>query len=235
MPGKPTIPRACERCGTPFLTWPYKLREGKGRFCSQSCGAHVSHPRVATPTADLFWPRTQKTDSCWLTTGGHHRFGYGLMGVYVDGVGWRTIGMHVVAWWLATGRWPAKGEMVCHDCPGGDNPACVRNDTPGVYEADGRIFHRVGHLWLGDQAANMADKVAKGRQPRGATHGMFGKPNLSARGERSYRTRLTPDDVRFIRAQRANGTPLKTLADQYGVTVQSINLIVKRKNWAHVV
>jgi len=73
------------------------------------------------------------------------------------------ITMSKAAWFLATGHWPTRWEYVCHDCPDGDNPACVRNDTIGVYTVEGVAYERRGHLWLGTPAANQADMRLKGR------------------------------------------------------------------------
>jgi ribosomal protein L32 len=41
--GAPTIPRTCKRCGTAFLTWRYKLEQGRGNYCSAAC--FLSRPR----------------------------------------------------------------------------------------------------------------------------------------------------------------------------------------------
>lgn len=51
------------------------------------------------------------------------------------------------------------------------------------------------------------------------------------RGEAHYRAKLTADDVRKIRASRES---MSALARQYGVSVNSIEAIVKRRSWAHV-
>src|SRR5262245_31652536 len=55
-----------------------------------------------------------------------------------------------VVWEEKRGPIP-EGAHVLHKC---DNPGCIN----------------VAHLFLGDQAANMADKAAKGRQSRGRRH-----------------------------------------------------------------
>ena len=37
LSSNPSAPSNCAVCGTAFLTWPYLLREGYGRFCSKDC------------------------------------------------------------------------------------------------------------------------------------------------------------------------------------------------------
>lgn len=41
MPQKRTIPRACEQCGRDFLARLQDCRDGKARFCSQSCATQA--------------------------------------------------------------------------------------------------------------------------------------------------------------------------------------------------
>ena len=58
---------------------------------------------------------------------------------------------HRLSWEFANGPIP-QGLEVCHNCPGGDNPHCVRPD----------------HLFLGTQAENTHDMVKKGGSSKGA-------------------------------------------------------------------
>lgn len=90
---------------------------------------------------------------------------------------------------------------VCHSC---DNPPCCNPS----------------HLWLGTPKDNHADMIAKGRQRYNA-----------ARGEKCSKSKLTRNDVLYIRASTA---PHKALGRQFGVSGTAIAHIRKRKNWAHV-
>ena len=84
-----------------------------------------------------FWEKVLKTESCWIWVG-CKQSGYG----FIFGVG----GAHRAAWKLLRGEIP-DGMEVLHNCPGGDNPACVNP----------------AHLWLGTHADNMRDMKEKGR------------------------------------------------------------------------
>jgi len=126
----------------------------------------------------------QKT-GCIEFTGTKHPFGYGAM--KVDGV---PTGAHRVAWALAFGPIP-EGKHVCHRC---DNPPCV---TPE-------------HLFLGTNADNIRDKVAKGRQ-RGP-----------GRGEQHHNAKISDADAEAIRAS----TKLqKELAVEYGISQSMVSRI----------
>jgi hypothetical protein len=78
-------------------------------------------------------------DGCWEWEGELNRKGYG---VFRYGKNGRT-GAHRASWFFHHGPIP-DAAWVLHRC---DNPRCVNPD----------------HLFLGDNAANVADKVAKGR------------------------------------------------------------------------
>lgn len=107
---------------------------------------------------------------------------------------------HRYVWALANGPIP-KGMQVLHRC---DNRMCVN----------------VEHLFLGDNAANVADKVAKGRQSRLA-------------GEKHPLARLKEADVLRIRSLHGVKTQ-RALAAEYGVSCAAINSIQQRKLWRHV-
>lgn len=118
-----------------------------------------------------------------------------------DGYGWfnlngRKVRAHVAVLILSGAEIP-EGQETCHTC---DVPMCVE----------------LTHLFPCTHAANMADKVAKGRQMRGAAH---------------HLTHLTDEDVRFI---RSSPQPLLPLARRYGVSLDTISRIRRRMTWKHV-
>ena len=86
----------------------------------------------------------------------------------------RDVGTHRLAWEFEHGNIP-DGLLVLHRC---DNPPCVA----------------VGHLFLGTNADNMADRNAKGRQARGDTSGARLHPERWARGD-AYHARLHPENL----------------------------------------
>lgn len=53
-------------------------------------------------------------------------------------------------------------------------------------------------------------------------------------GERNGFSKLTDAKVKLIREKREGGATQKQLAQEYGVTVSTINLVCRRKRWAHV-
>ncbi len=90
---------------------------------------------------ERFWSRVAKMESgCWIWQGSKTPKGHGSM--WLNG---RTRGAHRISWEIANGPIPA-GLLVCHDCPGGDNPSCVNP----------------AHLFLGTEQDNARDAMAKG-------------------------------------------------------------------------
>ena len=120
--------------------------------------------------------------------------GYGL--VSDNG---KSRGAHRVAWERANGKIPA-GLSVLHAC---DNRLCVN----------------VEHLFLGTQADNMADKIAKGRHAFGA---------------RTRTNKLTDGDIPVIRARLALGETLSAIARDYDVQYGAIGDIRDGVTWRHV-
>lgn len=136
---------SCLSCGKKFFAASSRIKSGHGKYCSKLCrsaGDSKFNPA-------RFWKRVDKSGDCWLWTGDHSRYGYGL---YRNAAGQKT-GAHRVSWELHNGTIP-DGLFVCHNCPGGDNPLCVNP----------------AHLFLGTNADNMADCVQKGRTRIGERH-----------------------------------------------------------------
>lgn len=80
--------------------------------------------------------------NCWEFQGAKTNDGYGQ--IKIDGINHRA---HRLAYSLYVGEIP-EGMLVCHRC---DNPPCCNPD----------------HLFLGSDADNTSDKVAKERVPKG--------------------------------------------------------------------
>ncbi len=203
-----------------FCSTVFVSPEPRRRFCSRQCSDKGRYPSLI----ERFWARVNKTDTCWLWMGSAVEDGYGVLGYRGKQV--RT---HRLSWELANGPIPA-GLSVLHRC---DTPACVNPD----------------HLFVGTTQDNITDKVAKGRQakgdshgsrlhpesrPRGDTHYMRRSSEAPMRGERNGSAKLTAAEVRAIREESARGESRASLGRQYAVSPLTISLIARRKTWVHV-
>jgi len=153
-------------------------------------------------TAARFWAKVDKNGPtvshvdglgpCWLWTASRCR-GYGQM--RVDG---RTRRAHRVGWAIHNGPVLA-GMFVCHRC---DTRACVNP----------------AHLFLGTQADNIRDCVAKGRFVRNPAP-----------------PKLTDVNVLEIRTLYAmGGISYMGLSKRFGVAKGTISDIISRQTWAYV-
>lgn len=74
------------------------------------------------------------------------------------------------------------------------------------------------HLFLGTHRENNLDRDRKGRQ------------NI-LKGEHAYKTKLTTEQVLFI---RSSGLPHKMMAEMLGVHGSNIRAILDRRSWKHL-
>lgn len=156
----------------------------------------------------------QSNNTCWEWSGYRMPSGYGQCGTGVRG-GHEYAHRH--AWVQASGKPIPEGLGVYHTC---DNRPCVRNDDEGTYEVDGVAFPRWGHLWIGTDADNVADKVAKGRH---------------LKGEQITNAKLTEQKVREIR-QRYTGQrgEVTAMAREFHVHRITLRDIVFGITWRHL-
>lgn len=149
---------------------------------------------ATSPAEWLAARRVPGAGGCLLWTGCLNRYGYGQISV-----GGKKTLAHRLAWLTENGPVPA-GLHVLHRC---DVPACINP----------------AHLFLGTNADNMADKVAKGR---------------SSSGERHGRAKLTDAAVRSIRVRLAASETCASIARDFGVSRETISDIKTGRAWSHV-
>lgn len=145
--GRRGVRRSCLQCQGDFAAERHWLRKGQAKYCSPDCYQKSTR---SLSVEDNFWQHIQKTDTCWIWTGTIGKSGHGY--VISRRLAKRT-GAHRISWELHNGPIP-EGLCVCHNCPGGDNPACCNP----------------AHLFLGTQADNMVDAKNKKRIRSGSRH-----------------------------------------------------------------
>lgn len=155
--------------------------------------------KESKPLSHRFWMRVPmlSLSVCWPCRGYKDKDGYGRIS---EGSRSKWLKAHRISWELFCGPIPL-GLQVLHEC---DNRPCVNPK----------------HLYLGTPAENMADKVARGNQPR---------------GEAVWNAKLTPEKVRRVRYLLSLGMPQTAIAKTVGGMHQSqVAKIKSGKIWGSV-
>jgi len=145
--------------------------------------------------------KVQDGKACWEWQSYRDPNGYGRLNVKQDDGRYLPMLPHRLIFEHAHGVKLDRYQHICHKC---DNPSCCRPD----------------HLFLGDAAANTADKIAKGRMRYGTSV-----------GEKHGMARLTDDQVREIRA--STGSSIK-IGEKYGISGRQVRSIRRRESWKHL-
>jgi hypothetical protein len=150
-------------------------------------------------TEQRFWAKVRKTASCWIWTASKRSKGYGAF-AYTRGGRLVQSRAHRYSWEIHKGAIP-DGLCVLHNCPSGDNPACVNPC----------------HLFLGTRADNNADMISKQRHvPGGQRQGVEYKYR---RGEAHPNARLSKQEISEIRKHRSEGWSFRTISREHGISI----------------
>ena len=168
-----------------------------------------------TAAAYLIWRISEKVavveSGCWEWQGATTEKGYGTL--HLKNWQWpeRILLIHRLVYELCVDQ-IADGLCVLHRC---DNPPCCNP----------------GHLFLGTNLDNIADKMVKGRQARGES--VRGN-HEHLKGEVVATARLTAEQVMEIRRRDVAGESPREIANDVGLSATQILYVVTGKAWAHL-
>ena len=184
----------------------YEPKEAKG-YCPKHYQAWRrygdptirKHVKGASLTERFFY-YVKTGQGCWEWQSYRDPNGYGRLNIRQPDGKYFPCLAHRVSWELFKHKLTAD-QHVCHKC---DNPGCVNPE----------------HLFVGDAAANCADKIAKGRLRYGTSH-----------GEDHGCSKLIEDQVRKIRDSTG---PSRIVATKFGISARQVRAIRNKEVWRHV-
>lgn len=185
----PRVTLICKNCHKGMSVTAYQAIRG-AKFCCRACKTEYYRSEYLERFMDNV--STGTSDECWIWHGTIRADGYGQ--IKSNDRLWTA---HRLSYTIHVGHIP-EGKIVLHKC---DVPLCVNPH----------------HLVCGTTLDNVADKVAKGRQPKGEAIGM---------------SKLTEEDVRAIRL--IHGMTHSEIARLYGIDASNVGMILQRKTWRHV-
>ena len=166
--------------------------------CRKAQKAMYADPSFPRPTREeRFWSRIDKSagsEGCWIWRNGG---GGGYGGFRLHG---KQKGPHRIVYELSFGPIP-DGQCVLHHC---DNKKCCNP----------------AHLFIGTNQANVDDKIAKLRQPKGQAHGM---------------SRLGATDVVRMRwLYESGGLSYRELSRLFRVAAGHVGRICRGQSWSYL-
>lgn len=166
-------------------------------------GSTERHRYSQGTVEERFWKFVDKTESCWVWNGSKNAKGYGLMqGAPIKG---QKRGKTILAHRVSYQLHNGDlgpDDCVLHSC---DNPQCTNP----------------AHLRKGTQSENIKEAIAKRR-----------KFVPVAYGENSPKSKLTEEQVRFIKSHPELGH--KSIADMFGLSPNCIRGVRIGRTWTHI-
>jgi hypothetical protein len=153
-------------------------------------------------TAESFWARIKKTESCWEWQGAVNSTGYGS-------VGWhgKTYSAHRIAAYLA-------GMLTDMRAPNSTD----RPNTYVLHKCDNRKCCNPNHLFLGSYRDNMLDAYKKNRKSQ-------------QKGEKHTNAKLTNQQAIEIRKRYSTGEKQIPLAKEYKISQHAVSLIIRNETY----
>jgi hypothetical protein len=172
---------------------------------SQSILLLSANPTVSRFLAKVIIP--QNPEDCWGWKLCKDKKGYALFSIKT-----KSIKAHRLSYQLFNGEIPA-GMCVCHSC---DNPSCTNPR----------------HLWLGTNADNLRDMIAKGRanKAKGESNGTHTRRDRVPRGDRHWNTKIPDAEIPDVFRLRSHGMSYEELAQIFQVTPGLIGHVLKGRS-----